>query len=98
MIFRIALALLMQITPVTFTPPSATSVAEPVPPFGAVRGGTVFADLTVNSDGNVERSSLLHGSSPFSDETLRVVQSWRFLPARSQGRPIASHVGVLTIF
>src|SRR3954462_2737515 len=80
------------------TPPSVLYVEAPISPYGAVQGGVALADLTVGSAGNIERTTLLQGSSPFSDETLRVAGMWRFNPARMSDRYITSHVGVLTLF
>jgi hypothetical protein len=98
MMLPILLAFFLQATRTEMTPPSVVSVEAPLSPYGAVQGGVALADLTIGRDGNVERAQLLDGTVPFSDETLRVVPSWHFNPARSDGQPVVSHVGVLTLF
>jgi outer membrane biosynthesis protein TonB len=98
MMLLVFLAFLLQSTRTEVTPPSVISVEAPLSPYGAVQGGVALADLTISSSGNVERAQLLDGAVPFSDEALRVVPSWHFNPARSDGRPVVSHVGVLTLF
>jgi hypothetical protein len=98
MMLTILLSLFLQAAGSRVTPPSVLSVNPPVSPYGVIQGGVALADLTVSSAGNVERTSLLQGSSPFSEETLRVVGSWRFIPAQMADRPTSSHVGVLTVF
>jgi len=98
MMLIVLLSLFLQAAGSALTSPSVLSVNAPVSPYGVIQGGVALADLTVSSSGNVERTALLQGSSPFSEETLRVVGSWRFLPAQLANRPTASHVGVLTVF
>ena len=98
MMLLILLAFFLQAARSEFTPPSVISAEAPVSPFGVIQGGVALADLTINSDGSVEKAALLRGSSPFSEETLRAVRSWRFNPARSTDRYVTSHVGVLTLF
>ena len=98
MMLILFVSLFLQTAGSTVTPPSLLSVNAPVSPYGVVQGGVALADLTVGSAGSVERTALLQGSSPFSEETLRVVGSWRFIPAQMADRPTSSHVGVLTVF
>jgi len=55
------------------------SVADPVYPPNAVRGGTVVAAILIVS-GEMKEVAILHGEQPLADAARAALQSWRFSP------------------
>jgi len=67
-------------------------VATPFPPYPArARGdGAVVVEVTVGSNGRVERAEVAVGSPAFNDVSLDTVRTWMFEPARIDGGPAAA--------
>jgi TonB family protein len=66
------------------------------PPAAVRKGieGRVLLQLEVLADGTVGEVTVVEssGSDLLDEEAIRKVRTWRFGPARSGGRPVASHV------
>src|SRR3989442_15649332 len=60
--------------------PRVSSVVVPSSPWNAVIGSTVLAVATVNGDGKVSDVRVLHGLTPFVEETVRAVSKWHLQP------------------
>ncbi len=50
---------------------------------------TVVVRFVVDVDGSVKNVELIKGDAPFSAAALAVVKTWKFEPARLDGRPLA---------
>jgi hypothetical protein len=86
--------------PVVETPPPAPAVVLPVPIFvahGVAQGessddfpATGMLDLTVDAAGKVRS---MHATDPALDALVKGdVAGWKFIPAMSEGRPVASRI------
>ena len=95
----IILALLLQI-PVGagLIPPRLVSAIAPKPPLNAIAGSCVLADVQVDGQGNVGNATVLQGPAPFNDSATAAIRQWKFRPASLNRKPLASRVGVLTVF
>lgn len=81
-----------------FTAPTPLSlVAAPFPP-QALFGGEVLFDAKVNTRGRLTDVKVVHGQSPFLEEALGALQTWTFLPARQDGRPVDARIGIVFQF
>lgn len=66
---------------------------DPRLPPGATAGvdDTIVVEITIDARGNIVDKTVLHSLGSLIDSTvLNALASWRFLPARRDGVPIAS--------
>jgi periplasmic protein TonB len=62
-------------------------------------GGTVILGLTVGPDGVPHDIVVSHSLRPdFDEAATNAVKSWRFLPAKRDGKPVAVHIDVEVTF
>ena len=81
-----------------FSGPTPLSlVAAPFPP-QALFGGEILFDAKVDTRGRVTDVRVVQSQSPFLEEVLGAVETWTFLPARQDGRPVASRIGIVFQF
>jgi len=81
-----------------FTGPTPLSlVAAPFPP-QALFGDEILFDAKVNTRGRLTDIKVVQGQSPFLEEVLGAVQTWTFLPARQDGRPVDARIGIVFQF
>jgi outer membrane biosynthesis protein TonB len=81
-----------------FSAPTPLSlVAAPFPP-QALFGGEILFDAKVDTRGKLTDVKVVQGQSPFLEEVLGAVQTWTFLPARQDGRPVDARIGVVFEF
>ncbi|WP_437985506.1 TonB-dependent receptor plug domain-containing protein [Sorangium sp. So ce117] len=73
------------------TMPSPLGPTEPPYPPGGVGDATVVARITVYADGTVGAVEV-EGEEPFASAVARAAPSWRFEPARRDGRPIGARI------
>ncbi|WP_437280898.1 TonB-dependent receptor plug domain-containing protein [Sorangium sp. So ce375] len=73
------------------TMPSPLGPTDPPYPPGAVGDATVVARITVNADGTVGAVEV-DGEEPFASAAARAAPSWRFEPARRDGRPVGARI------
>jgi protein TonB len=52
--------------------------------------GTVLIEILIDERGRVARARVLASVPPLDEAALAAVRSWAFVPARHQGRPVAS--------
>ncbi|CAN92080.1 tonB family protein [Sorangium cellulosum So ce56] len=73
------------------TMPSPLGPTEAPYPPGGVGDATVVARITVYADGTVGAVEV-EGEEPFASAAARAAPSWRFEPARRDGRPIGARI------
>lgn len=71
------------------TPLGNTSVKYPP---GAHGDDIVILELVVAVDGSVHDPRVVSGAEPFASAALEASKSWRFSPARSNGKPAAARI------
>jgi outer membrane biosynthesis protein TonB len=95
----IILALLLQLPAAAgLIPAKLLNATSPIPPPNAVAGTCVLADVQVDSRGRIGEVKILEGLGPFNDSATRAIKQWQFSPATLNSQPVASRVGVLTVF
>ena len=70
---------------------------EPVP-WNAESGGIAAFDVSLDATGGVVGTNPVQDLEPYGPQLGGDILSWRFEPAREQGRPVPSHVLVLGYF
>jgi TonB family protein len=73
------------------TPPHAVST-EVVYPEGATGSAKVILQLVVDKTGAVAAVQVLDGVEPFAQAAADAARSWRFEPARQNGRAVAARI------
>jgi len=61
-------------------------------------GDEILFDAKVNTRGRLTDIKVVQGQSPFLEEVLGAVQTWTFLPARQDGRPVDARIGIVFQF
>ncbi len=82
----------------TFEPARLESGSVQEIPIGARAAGLVLLEVSVNARGNVTGIETLQEVDPFTDLMRESVQGWEFLPARSKGVNVDSHLLVAGLF
>jgi len=54
--------------------------------------GVVTMDVTINETGNVAETKALSGPRALQHEAEQALSLWQFVPARSGGKPVSSHI------
>jgi TonB family protein len=68
-------------------------------PWNVVSGGIAACDVLVDERGAVVRAELVQDVPPYGLQLREdILSSWRFEPARENGRPMGAHVLVLGLF
>src|SRR5205807_2188660 len=81
-----------------FSGPTPLSlVAAPFPP-QALFGGEILFDAKVDTRGRLTDVRVVQSQAPFLEEVLGAVETWSFLPARQDGRPVGSRIGIVFQF
>lgn len=81
-----------------FSGPTPLSlVAAPFPP-QALFGGEILFDAKVDTRGRLTDVRVVQGQSPFLEEVLGALETWTFLPASQDGRPVTARVGIVFQF
>jgi protein TonB len=81
----------------------AKILSQPQPPFpswakGLDLDGVVTLDAVIDEKGNVTTAKPLSGPRPLQRAAEQAVGLWEFEPARSGGKPIASHMTLTVEF
>ncbi|WP_437679713.1 TonB family protein [Sorangium sp. So ce131] len=74
------------------TMPSPLGPTEPPYPAGGAGDAAVVLRITVRTDGTVADAAVVEGDEPFASAAVAAAPSWRFEPARRDGRPIAARI------
>ena len=81
-----------------FQPPAAVSVsAIPEQPLSAQNGALVL-DVRVSATGEVADIAVRRDLPPLTEEAIRAVKTWKFEPAKLEGRGVASRITVAVNF
>ena len=81
-----------------FVPPAPVSVVATNYPPQALWGGDVLLDAGIDSNGKPTDIRVISGDDPFLEPALNAVRTWSFKPARFDGRPVDSRIGVVFQF
>jgi TonB family protein len=72
---------------------------EPVPyPPGATGDAAVVLQLTLQTDGTVERVVVQSGDAPFAEAARLAAERWRFTPATRNGIPVRAKIAARVAF
>lgn len=75
----------------TIVPPRA--LATPLEyPTGGRGAATVLLELVIDATGKVTDVRVLQGATPFTTAAEHAVQSWSFVPATRDGKPVAARI------
>ncbi len=77
-----------------FSPPRPLSLVPAPYPSQSFFGGEVLLDALVGRTGTISSIRVVRGEQPFLEEALAAVRTWTFLPARSAGNPVESHIAI----
>jgi TonB family protein len=67
-------------------------------PWNATSGGIAAFDVQLDETGAVTSVETVQDLQPYGPQLAEALRSWRFEPAKEDGRPVASHVLVLGFF
>ena len=81
-----------------FVPPVPVSVVGTNYPPQALWGGDVLLDAGIDSSGKPTDIRVVSGDGPFFEPALNAVRTWSFKPARQDGRPVDSRIGIVFQF
>ena len=81
-----------------FSPPAPLSLVASPFPSQSLFGSEVVLDAVIDSSGRVSDTKTVRGESPFLENVLAAVRTWSFFPARLEGQPVASRVGIIFQF
>lgn len=84
----------------TEPPPASSGVVTPprpirtdvVYPAGATGAASVLLELVIDREGSVTAVDVVTGEEPFASAAARAAVSWRFEPARRDGRPVPARI------
>jgi outer membrane biosynthesis protein TonB len=77
-----------------FSPPVPLSLVPAAYPSQSLFGGEVVLDALVDASGRLADIKVVRGESPFLEKCLVAVRTWTFLPARLDGRPVETRMGI----
>lgn len=81
-----------------FSAPAPLSLVPAAYPSQSLFGGEVVLDALVDNGGILADIKVVHGDAPFLEKALVAVRTWTFLPARLDGRTIATRIGIVFQF
>ncbi|HVH72586.1 MAG TPA: energy transducer TonB, partial [Candidatus Dormibacteraeota bacterium] len=81
-----------------FSPPTPLSLVAAPYPAQALFGGEILFDAKVDTRGKLTDIRVVQGQSPFLEEVLGAVQTWTFLSAFQDGRPVDARIGIVFQF
>lgn len=83
---------------IDYVPPGIVSVAYPDYPVNTVAWGSVILQITLDSEGKIESTEVLHGMAPFTDLAIAALRNWRFRPATLHDKAVSSELPIAFIF
>ena len=81
-----------------YEPPQVIAAVEPVYPLNVVNPGTVILEVSLDPAGEIEEVKVVQAAPGFTQEAQRVIQMWKFKPARLNGEPVRSVIPVAFSF
>jgi hypothetical protein len=82
----------------TFSPPAPLSLVASPFPSQSIFGSEVVLDALIDTRGRVSDTKTVRGASPSLENALAAVHTWSFYPARLEGQPVASRIGIIFQF
>ena len=83
---------------IEFQPPEAISVSVFTIPLGSVAYGTVVLDVTISAKGEVSKVQVRRDIASMTTEAIRSIKTWKFAPARFNGKAVPSRMTVAVTF
>jgi TonB family protein len=83
---------------IDYVPTGIASVAYPEYPADTAAWGSVIVQVTVNSEGRIESTEVLHGTAPFTDFAIEALRNWRFRAATLHSKGVSSQLAIAFIF
>src|SRR5262245_27502270 len=80
------------------TPPRLLSAEVGTAPYYVQSGGIAAYDVSIDEKGSVASAEVVQDVAPYGEILGESLRSWRFEPAREDGRPVASRVLVIGFF
>jgi hypothetical protein len=84
--------------PPSIVPPKLITSAEVAYPNGTSGEASVLLLLTIGQDGLVKDSKAVEGEEPFTSVAASAAFSWRFEPAKRDGKPVTARIRFLIKF
>ena len=81
-----------------FQPAEAVSVSDVRIPVRSIASGTVVLDVTVSKEGEVSNVQVRRDIPSETEEAARSVRTWKFEPAKLNGKPVTSRMVVAVTF
>lgn len=81
-----------------FQPAEAASVSDVTIPFRSIANGTVVLDVMISEEGEVRNVQVRRDIASVTEEAVRSVKTWKFEPARFNGKAVTSRVTVAVTF
>lgn len=80
------------------SPPRLAAVQLEAAPWNTVSGGIAAYDVSIDEKGSVTSAEVVQDVAPYGALLGAALPSWRFEPAREDGRPVPARVLVLGLF
>jgi TonB family protein len=81
-----------------FQPPEAVSVSNVEIPMRSIANGTVVLDVRISGEGEVEDVQVRRDIASETEEAVRSVKTWKFEPAKLNGKAVTSRMTVAVTF
>lgn len=81
-----------------FQPAKAVAVSDVTIPFRIVASGTVVLEVTISEEGQVRNVQARRDIASETEEAVRSVKTWKFEPAKLNGRAATSSVTIAVTF
>ena len=81
-----------------FQPPEAVSVSDVTIPARSVANGTVVLDVMISEEGEVKNVQVRRDIESETEEAVRSVKTWKFAPAKFNGKAVTSRMTVAVTF
>jgi TonB family protein len=81
-----------------FRPAEAASVSEVTIPFRSIANGTVVLDVMITDEGEVRNVQVRRDIASVTEEAVRSVRTWKFEPAKLNGKTVTSRMTVAVTF
>jgi TonB family protein len=81
-----------------FQPPEAVSVSDVTIPFRSIAIGTVVLDVMISEEGELRNVQVRRDVASETEEAVRSVKTWKFAPAKFNGKAITSRMTVAVTF
>jgi TonB family protein len=81
-----------------FQPPEAVFVSDVTIPPSSIATGTVVLDVMISEEGEVRNVQMRRDIASETEEAVRSVRTWKFEPAKFNGKAVASRMTVAVTF